>query len=58
MKNTDNTYTFIIEKKTPIHITFRIHVNHALAGTMTLRLEEYQHFYEALRPQKVYEVYE
>ena len=55
-KNVDNKYTFTVSKKTPVHITFRVHVNHAYAGEITLRLEEYQHFYDSLKPEKVYEL--
>lgn len=55
MKNIDNTYTFTIVNKSPSHTIFRIHINHALAGNIILRNEEYQHFYEALNPEKVYE---
>jgi hypothetical protein len=55
IKNVDNKYTFTIEEKNPVHIRLRLHVNHALAGTITLRREEYQDFQNSLKPEKIYE---
>ncbi len=54
MTNLDNTYTLTIYKMTPVHIYFQIHVNHALAGSIVLRLEEFEHFKECLKPEKIY----
>lgn len=47
-----------IFKKTPLHISFRVHVNGGLSGSLTLRNEEFEQFCEIIQPDKIYDDYE
>jgi len=43
-----NTYTLVVDDESPSHIRFRVFVNHAYAGGMTLRVEEFDDFVDRL----------
>lgn len=47
--------SFTITNKTPVHISFSIHVNGGYAGSMTLRNEEWVQWCEITQPDKIYD---
>lgn len=47
--------TVTITKKNPIHINFNIHVNHALSGSLVLRIEEWEPFLSLIQPDKIWD---
>ena len=47
--------TFTITSQNPVHVSFNIHVNGGLAGSLVLRVEEFEEFRRLLKPSKIYE---